>query len=243
MSELSPTAREIVDAARGGYDPTAGDRERVRMRLSAAILGGQLPSAATGAKIASGSAMAPAAAITLKAVAASLLVAGGVVGITLATSSRHDRGLDNGQRPAVRPAAVLAHAAPATDRRVLPVPIEAPAPVAVGPHQPRNRRPSAVRAFGEGTLAAETRLLQAAQQALRDQAREGALAIAEEHAARFPHGVLAPEREAVRAIALCELVMFDAGRAVARHFLEAHDGSPLAGRVRKACAMASDPRP
>ena len=84
------------------------------------------------------------------------------------------------------------------------------------------------------TLAAETALLRDADRALRAGDMATALERLDEHAARFPTGALAPEREAERRIVLCEVGAADP-RAV-EQLLAARSGSPLAARVRRACA-------
>jgi hypothetical protein len=84
------------------------------------------------------------------------------------------------------------------------------------------------------TLAAETALLRDADRALRAGDTATALARLDEDAARFPNGVLAPERAGERLVVLCEVGAADP-RAVSQ-FLAARAGSPLAARVRRACA-------
>lgn len=84
-------------------------------------------------------------------------------------------------------------------------------------------------------LAAEAALLQAAQTALAAGDVVAALQQLERHAREFPGGVLAPERAALRVVALCAGGREKEGRAAAASFLRAHPGSVLAGRVRGAC--------
>jgi hypothetical protein len=86
------------------------------------------------------------------------------------------------------------------------------------------------------TLAEEMPLLRAADRALRAGQLEAALGWLDQHAARFPDGLLAPERSGERLIALCQLGKAD--RAAASSFLAKHEGTPLAARVRQACGLA-----
>lgn len=88
-------------------------------------------------------------------------------------------------------------------------------------------------------LAAEVELVTAAKTALDADDPEVALARLADHARRFPDGQLANERRGYRAIALCEAGKPAAGRGEARVFLDAHPGSPLAARVRRACDDSS----
>lgn len=88
---------------------------------------------------------------------------------------------------------------------------------------------------GTSDLAAERELIAAAWRALARGSASQARAHAEAHAKRFPAGMLAPERAAVDAIATCR----EAGSprpALAEAFERAHPRSPLASRVREACA-------
>lgn len=82
---------------------------------------------------------------------------------------------------------------------------------------------------------AELGLLRAAHTALREGAPGAALGQLDEHARRFPDGMLAAERRAARALALCALGRVAEGSVEADAFLAAHPGSPLAARVRTAC--------
>lgn len=88
-------------------------------------------------------------------------------------------------------------------------------------------------------LAAEVELITAAKTALDTGDPDVALARLADHARRFPDGQLASERRGYRAIALCEAGKPAAGRGEARLFLDAHPGSPLAPRVRRACERPS----
>jgi hypothetical protein len=88
---------------------------------------------------------------------------------------------------------------------------------------------------GGSALGAEAALLQRAQTALATGAPAAALLQLEQHAREFPAGVLAPERAALRVVALCAAGREAEGRAEAASFLRAHAGSVLAERVRGAC--------
>jgi len=86
------------------------------------------------------------------------------------------------------------------------------------------------------TLADETRLLRAADQALRAGNAQRALTLLDEHAASYPHGALAPERNAERMVARCQLGEVDASHAQA--YLAAHPSSAFTARIRDACAAS-----
>ena len=84
------------------------------------------------------------------------------------------------------------------------------------------------------TLSEETRLLRDADQALRAGNAQRALSLLDEHAARYPRGALAPERNAERMVARCQLGQIDA--STARTYLAAHPSSAFTARIRDACA-------
>ncbi len=86
-------------------------------------------------------------------------------------------------------------------------------------------------------LAEEVALLGRAQAALRDGAAPRALALLDEHAARFPEGALRQERAATRVLALCAIGRPDEASVEARSFLASSPASPLAARVRASCAF------
>jgi len=87
------------------------------------------------------------------------------------------------------------------------------------------------------SLAEETRLLQAAQRELARKNASAALALLDEHAARFPRGVLAQERSAARVLALCDLGRSGDARRAAEAFVRSSPQSPLIPRLRASCAF------
>jgi outer membrane protein assembly factor BamD (BamD/ComL family) len=84
-------------------------------------------------------------------------------------------------------------------------------------------------------IAVETSLVRGADEALRAGDAARALALLEEHARRFPHGILAEERSAERVSALCKLGRIDDARVEANQFLAATPDSPLSTSVRASC--------
>ncbi len=114
-----------------------------------------------------------------------------------------------------------------------PAPGHSPADVAsvpVGSREKGANLPSAPTA-----AAKETQLLRSADGAMRSGDARGALALLDEHARRFPHGVLAEERSAERVSALCALGRVSEARDEAARFLSATPDSPLAESVRTSC--------
>jgi hypothetical protein len=109
---------------------------------------------------------------------------------------------------------------PASAATALPATQAAPAP-----HIPE----------GPASVEAEAELLREADVARKAGDAPRALALLDEHSARFPHGVLVQEREAERVVVLCALGRADEARAAASAFLREWPRSPLAGRVRASC--------
>ncbi len=113
--------------------------------------------------------------------------------------------------------------------------------------KPRTRRPARDEAPEEivepapeptapaDTLAEETRTLERARKALTNSRPIVALAILDDYERRFPAARLAPERNALRAIALCDAGRSNEGSKAADAFLAKHSGHALASRVRRAC--------
>jgi hypothetical protein len=73
------------------------------------------------------------------------------------------------------------------------------------------------------------------QLALRSGNPARALAVANEHARRFPSGTLSQEREGARAIARCQLAEPAARASMQSAFEARYPGSPYAARVKAAC--------
>jgi hypothetical protein len=84
-------------------------------------------------------------------------------------------------------------------------------------------------------VAAEAELLRQADSARKAGDAPRALALIEEHGARFPDGILVQEREAERVVVLCALGRTEEARAAASAFLRVWPRSPLASRVRASC--------
>jgi hypothetical protein len=84
-------------------------------------------------------------------------------------------------------------------------------------------------------LEAELKLLRAAQVALQKGDSNRALSVLNKHRRQFPGGLLRQEREAARAVALCELGRYEQGRQVAQRLLANSPRSPLAQRIARSC--------
>lgn len=85
------------------------------------------------------------------------------------------------------------------------------------------------------SMHTEIQLLSFAQGALRERDYDRALSLLADHATRFPNGVLALERDAVRAITLCSAGSVASGRGAAEALAARIAGTPLAARLERAC--------
>jgi hypothetical protein len=109
-------------------------------------------------------------------------------------------------------------------------------------HSPRLSPSNDAPTPGSATVSApkdsvveEAALLHAARGALAGGDAKAALALLDEHGARFPKGALVAERQAARVFALCALGRSIEARRAASAFLAQNPRSPLAARVRDAC--------
>jgi hypothetical protein len=110
-------------------------------------------------------------------------------------------------------------------------PSGAPPPLAAS-SAPENVEPAGPPSGGAfaTSLETEAHLLERAQDALASNAAQ-ALALTQEHAARFPSGVLGQEREVVAIQALLKLGRVDEAKARGAAFVEAHPRSAHRRRV------------
>lgn len=261
MNELSPRVRAIVEAGRAADDPTGEDRARVRGAVLRAI--------AAGAPVALGAASAKAAKggagikIAGGGIAAKI---GGAIGIAvvagaglLAAASRENvRVLRSEEALSGLVAAVGVPDPPAVEAPA-PLQNEAPEPAPESPREAAIRQDSA-RTEGDprgglrgktsprpsegapaSSLEEETKRLREAHKALRSGQPERALELLEEQSTTFASGELREERAAARVFALCEAGKTSEAKAAAQAFLIKSPRSPLAGRVRGACAGKDNP--
>jgi len=86
-------------------------------------------------------------------------------------------------------------------------------------------------------LDEELGFLRRAQEALQQGEPVEALRALDRHARLFPRGAMRQEREAARAVSLCELGRFKEGRAIARSLLARSPRTPLAARLARSCRL------
>lgn len=261
MNELSQEARALIDSVSTLDDPSADDRTRIRKRLAIQL----------GASAFAVGTVASVGGVTSKPVAASKSGLFGMAGkAALCAGALCAAGsiwlLDWHGKPS-RSEAPPTSLSAAQTAQVAPL-VEAPAPASVAlaaePAQAAQAKPAEAssrprrkadpvetaaaaeaKPVAVSSLPAELSLLGRAQAALRAGNPAQALAIARQHEATFPEGVLQEERLGVAALSECTLASADAadlGARAAAHkhaqaFLATAPGSPLAARVRKACGL------
>jgi len=258
MTDLTPEARALTRAVREAERPDPGARDRIRGRLLAAIGGGAsvgaLPAAAAAKSAATaGAATAATGAVTVGGGSVATVTVGKVA-VWLAI------GLGGGTATMATGYAVqTAWRSQATESaptaQVVAVPSVAAAPAAVPP-QPRWPAEAASAAFAaepvdslpataprpsssgpSSTLAEERSLVERAQLALRDGNPARALELLDQHARRYPAGLLVEERRAARVLALCRLGRLDAAKDESNRLVAETPDSPLAPRVRRSCGF------
>ena len=119
------------------------------------------------------------------------------------------------------------------DPSTLPRVVSTPARSGAGSHATR-------AGAADGSVAAEFALLRRVSAALKNGDAHGALAGVHEHARRFPHGVLAEERDTDRILALCALGKRDEAARATERFDRSYPDSAHGARVHSACAAAPD---
>ena len=238
--DLDRDARRILDLATDARAPVADDKARVEKKLGA-LLGvsvvataGQeaATQAAQAASTASGGAKA-ASSVALKwwmAAAAAATTYAAVVSLAPAP-----------QEPPAAPAIAAQPSTPPAEEPepalALPIKEAAPAPVLPGvPERPTHAIAPKKQAAGN-TLGQELELLHRAQAAWRARDAGDALALIDEHRARFPRSELKLERDGLRILTLCELGRTAEATALAKKLLARAPRSPLRATIEESCAL------
>lgn len=249
MVEERERLSRAVEGLRAQRSPDPEARARVLAAVHATI-GGPPGGGPEGGGGTAGSGSAPGP-ITLgwvaKSVAATLALAG--ASLTLLTTgasawtaepeplARADHSRDEAPalEPSVEPSLPASPAQPAvlvTEARADPAPPRPSPRARAGSLEPKPTPDS------RDSLARELALLDAAREASSPRA---ALASLDRHAREFPGGMLTPERDALRAIALCELDRVDEARTITLAWLAEHPASPFRDQLRDRCpALRSD---
>jgi len=235
MNELDPRARAIIEAAREGDGPSHADHDRIKRAILLQLAAGAVVSAGAAGSTAAAGTLSIAAKVGLTVLAVS--VAGGGVATYVKVRGHHEAATveraHERQVKAAREDPPLAATAVLSEEPVLP-------PASATPRRPdKPRRPEPLKEEAMPTqdrLSAEVDVLKQARQELRLGRPAQALQVLADYDHRFGEGTLGEERRALSAIAACQAQPGAAARASAAAFLRSAPRSPLAERVRAACA-------
>lgn len=236
MNELEPGAKALIDAARLDEPPTA-DRDRLKQQILLQV-------AAIGAVASAGAGAATAGTMSLGAklgvaVLAVSLAGGGAVGV-MKLRERHQPA-PTAQHP-VAQKAPAAHKPPPV--AVENSPAEMPEAAAVPRAESKLRKADKPRrppeqvspaAVPEDQINIEVAVLKRAREALQLGRPAQALQALAEYDRLFGKGVLGEERQAMAAIALCQVQPGPSSREKAEAFIRLAPSSPLVERVRATC--------
>ena len=220
MSELSPRARQVLRSS--VKRATVADRERIQNALHAK-LGMTALTATEASRVTPSPARWP--------LVSGAIVGVGLIGGALFLAARHEPPAATPAPPPV--ASVLATAAPASPPTAQAV---APAPVSSLPAAPASELAPAVPRPSPDRLAQEVAFLERATSALHAGRPSAALKVLNDYQRKFPNGLLALERSAARAQALCSL-----GRQSEAHaeLSRLPMQSPAVARAKQVCDATS----
>lgn len=230
VPDVDQELTRLLTAAREGTAPDAEARARIRVAVAAGLATGPVLPVVAATRGARG----------IKWWLLSALGAAVVVGVVAWLWSPGAAPAPTASVEKVSPSAVVLEAAPSAAPAVLPPSSPAPEasanlmPVSPVSSASSKRAPKAQAPPAE--QADELALVSSMQLALRSGDASQVLALAGEHAQRFPRGALVQEREGARAIARCQLAEPAKRGAILSAFERAYSGSPYAARVRAACA-------
>lgn len=237
MSGLSPEARRIIDEARGGEEPTGGDRDRIRSSLIVK-LGAGLAAGTAATSAASGAAAAGAKAAGTGLLAGLLpkgilvLSAAGAIGIGAYSMQKPE------SAPFAPPAVVASASAMTVPAQPIAQPVEAQPSDETAEPEPEvvQKAPATtVNTAPSPRLAEEVESLKEAHTALREGRADEAIEVLDRDASAGDAAGLEQEREAMRVFALCKLGKQEEARRAAEVFLSRWPRSPLASRVAASC--------
>ena len=226
LAQVEAEEKAIVEAIRRRDAPPRGASARVWVAITAGL--GEVASVPiVGVTIATKLAIVGATAVT------TILL---VVGIDAAAQDPAPATVASEivipEPPAVRESNVVVTtsiAAPEPGLEVAPVEVRRPR---VGARAPA---PAHVAAAPESTIAAESSTIAEARRALSGGEAARAIALLDEHATKFPNGMMTVEARALRVRASCAVGRTDEARRMAAALAAEFPDSPSAAGVRDAC--------
>ena len=246
MNDLSPMARELVESNRRGKVLARADRERIKQKLMLRVATLGATTAATGTAVG----MSLVSKIALVALGVTAVSGAGVFSLWALRGRAPADVMSHG--PSSLPLAPEAvESAPVAVAEAASAPADS-VPIDNGrsDHPKKiNKHPAVVAPTPSSAaipVAAldpepELRLLREAREDLRAGRSESAYRRLEEYGRQHSGGMLAQERRALSAIALCQWQPGPEAQTRAAEFLRNSPESPLASRVRSACEKASKP--
>lgn len=263
MDELPTQASGVLDAAREEMSPSDAQKARVRMAVFAATAGAVAGTSATAYAAGTARFASWVATGTKWLAAVGVVVAAGTTAVQVARPAPtvHRAQPRAASSVTATPTASRPAAASASAPSALPVATDAPTSMPLMAAQDATpqglrvrhakRNDAKVEPEGAGSTTApepdhalaaratasedEIVLMKRAAGALRAGQGGEALSLLSEHAARFPQGMLAQERDGLRVLALCASGDAEHARREAERFLQRAPQSPLAARIRKGC--------
>jgi hypothetical protein len=257
MTELSPETKALIAAAE--MPPLSNDhRMRMKHAIAAEIVAGTATITTASAAAAKGSGLAAVATKALLVVSVVAMTTGAIVfatrdpappTVTVRASSTPSASAmaaattsapaqvdvavpveSLAEAPRVTPAPAIP-AVTATPKVAAPSTTTTTATTATTTKTIDERRPPASSLM----VQEEARILRTAHEALEAGDSSRALVLLDEHAAKFPRGVLEPERSAERVVALCRAGRPAEARTAAERFLSVDRPPHLVAKVRGSC--------
>ena len=251
---IDPESNRILELARSARTPSEADKAAVERKLAAALgiwagAGTATAAAASSGQVGTGK-LAAGAALKWWLSGATALIGAGAVGYVALSSPAAEparAGQGQGRVPAARIEPAQAVAAPAvvaaagdaaaTETAVATETATATETAAaetaeVAPRTTHRER----RREARGAQAGEVELLHRAQSAWRSGQARAALELLDQHRARFARSSLRSERDALRALCLCEVGRGDEAQQLARKVLARDPNTPLRAALERSCA-------
>jgi hypothetical protein len=233
MKRLPSDARRLLDAARSAAEPSAAQRARADATTRAQLAQHgmvDLPRLSP-APVHAGQGIGS---LALKLGAGALVIASAVIALQRLQPDDAPAPPKEGLPVQAAPSAPSAPAA-----AVAPEPVAEPAPKS----QPKSSHGArAGTTAPDHALRAELRLIADANELLQGARFDEALVVLARHGRLFPHGLLSAEREGLRVLSLCGLGASERTLRARERYLRMTPQSPLAARVRAACASAAELR-
>ena len=245
MKDLSPTARELVDSHRRSRILPRADRERMKRTLMLRVATLGAGTAATGTAMG----MSLASKIALVALGVTAVAGAGSLSVwALRGQAPAEVMAPSQSSPLIAPEIVEPDPVAAAEGPIVPADV---VPMENGHGEHAKKMGKRVMAAANPSPAAppvvaldpepELRVLREAREDLRAGRPQSAYRRLDEYGRQNSVGMLAQERKALSAIALCQWQPGPEAQARASEFLRTSPDSPLARRVRSACEKTSKP--